>query len=95
MYRALLILAVFATGCTLQPATFTWYHPMGGEYLFAYDQGECEAEATGQGTDLGTDIEGPFFQCMHQRGYFLVGANGVVQEPPPSVAAAQQQVSQQ
>ncbi len=77
------LMLISATACTHQHSapTFSWYHPMGGEYLFTYDAGECESKVKEQGFSLGTDTHGPFFQCMHQRGYYLVDANGIVQAP--------------
>lgn len=68
---------------------------MGGEYLFSYDANECETAVIDRGLQLGTDVQGPFFQCMHERGYYLVDANGIVQEPATSSFAEGPQVSQQ
>ena len=71
----------FLGGCTLQNNDFTWYHPQGGEYLFAYDQKACASSVTGLGRPLGTDTTGPFFVCMRERGYsLLVSDRGVIPE---------------
>jgi len=48
---------------------------MGGEYLFSFDQGECQTEVLEQGLVLGTDPAGPFFSCMQSRGYALLSAD--------------------
>lgn len=58
-------------GCTQQSVEFTWYHPQGGEYLFAFDHDACVQHLRTQGHELGTDRRGPFFQCMQDRGYSL------------------------
>ncbi len=71
----------FLGGCTAGAPEYSWFHPQGGEYLFAYDKDECEAEVISQGTRLGTDLAGPFFTCMHSRGYFLVNGDRIVQAP--------------
>lgn len=96
-YRTCLILLCSALlgACATQNPTFSWYHPMGGEYLFAYDRDECETSVVEQGMTLGTDTQGPFFQCMHSRGYYLVDANAIVQEPDVLATPAEQQVSKQ
>ena len=91
----LLLLVGMMGGCVQQAPVFSWYHPLGGEYLFAYDSNACETDLAEQGVAPGTDLEGPFFQCMHERGYFLVDANGIVQAPANSMAGVEQQVSQQ
>ncbi len=87
--------ALALSGCAAQPETFAWYHPAGGEYLFAYDSDECSDAVTRQGGELGTAIDGPFFQCMHARGYYLVDGERIVQAPPAEAIALEQQVSQQ
>ncbi len=66
---------VFLGGCTHQKAAFTWYHPHGGEYLFAYDRENCTEAVLAQNLSLGTDTDGPFFQCMRKRGYALFVAD--------------------
>ncbi len=94
--KLVIALGVLALGgCAAQPATFSWYHPAGGEYLFAYDSNECTAAVTRQGGELGTDIDGAYFQCMHARGYYLVDGERIVQAPPAEAIALEQQVSQQ
>ena len=93
LFIALGVLAL--GGCATQPATFSWYHPDGGEYLFAYDSDACTETVISQGGQLGTDLDGPFFQCMHARGYYLVDGERIVQAPPAEVVALEQQVSQQ
>ena len=59
-------------GCVQQSPQFSWYHPQGGEYLFAYDEGECASHVQNQGLALGIDPQGPFFECMRGRGYTLL-----------------------
>ena len=77
--KILLFLTVGALGgCALKAPVFSWYHPQGGEYLFAFDSDECKAVVAEQGLQLGTDLDAPYFQCMQQRGYYLVGENGVI-----------------
>ena len=93
LFIALGVLAL--GGCAAQPASFSWYHPEGGEYLFAYDSNECTAAVASAGRQLGNDLNGPFFQCMHARGYYLVDGDRIVQAPPAEVVALEQQVSQQ
>ena len=97
MKMKLLIVGAFLMlgGCAAQPASFSWYHPEGGEFLFAYDSNECATTVTAAGRELGSDIDGPFFQCMHARGYYLVDANGIVQEPVVTTFSEGPQVSQQ
>jgi hypothetical protein len=92
----LITVAVLAiSGCASQAPTFSWYHPQGGEYLFSFDAGECTEAVAQQGQQLGTDTQGPFFQCMHSRGYYLVDAQGIVQAPEEVALAEGPQVSQQ
>ncbi|XOV82458.1 MAG: hypothetical protein ACFHXK_16555 [bacterium] len=92
----LILLTLLAiSGCASQAPTFSWYHPMGGEYLFSFDAQECTAEVTARGQQLGTDTQGPFFRCMHSRGYYLVDAQGIVQAPEEVVLAEGPQISQQ
>ena len=74
------LLAVLG-GCSAAAPEYSWFHPQGGEYLFAYDKDECTAEVAAQGAQLGTDLSGPFFSCMHSRGYFLVNGDRIVQAP--------------
>ena len=92
---AILLLSTLLSACAAHSPDFSWYHPQGGEYLFAYDQGECETVVANLGLNLGADIDGPFFQCMHARGYYLVDANGIVQAPPAEASLAERQISQQ
>jgi len=89
------LLALILGGCAGQNPTFSWYHPQGGEFLFAYDRDECTNVVQAQGLSLGTDMGGPFFQCMHQRGYYLVDDAGIVQAPEEVLALEGPQVSQQ
>jgi len=56
--------------------SFSWYHPQGGEYLFAYDHNQCDALLASRGQRKGTAIDGPFFNCMRDRGYQLLDAQG-------------------
>lgn len=48
-----------------------------------------------QGLTLGTDLKGPFIQCMHQRGYYLVNGTGIVQVSEEVAAFDGPQVTQQ
>jgi hypothetical protein len=66
------------SGCSTTGPTYSWYHPFGGEYLFAFDHNECVSELADMGMMPGTDIDGPFFKCMQNRGYSLVEPS-----PPP------------
>jgi len=91
----MVLITLALAGCVGQSPSFSWYHPMGGEYLFAYDSGQCESRVADQGLTLGTDIRGPFFSCMFDRGYYLVDSAGVIHEPPSTPRLADQQVSQQ
>lgn len=97
MKPKLFIVAAFLAlgGCAAQPSTFSWYHPEGGEFLFAYDSNECAEAVTAAGKTLGADLDGPFFQCMHARGYYLVDGERIVQAPPAQSIALDQQISQQ
>ena len=97
MKMKLFIIGAFLAlgGCAAQPASFSWYHPEGGEFLFAYDSNECATTVAAAGHRLGADIDGPFFQCMHARGYYLVDGERIVQAPPAEVVALEQQVTQQ
>jgi hypothetical protein len=54
-------LMVTGAGCAGQNRAYSWSHPAGGEYLFAFDSQKCGA---GAGEE--------FFTCMKSRGYFLV-----------------------
>ena len=67
-------------GCSTSGPVYSWYHPLGGEYLFAYDHIECVSELTDLGLTPGTNVDGPFFQCMQNRGYSLVEP---AQQVPP------------
>ena len=87
------LLLVGGFGCASAPAEFSWYHPQGGEYLFAYDKTECESSVLAQQQALGFDTNGPFFTCMRERGYALVDDNGVVQVPPIEILATGQAAS--
>ncbi len=92
---AAVLVALVLGGCAAQSPTFSWYHPQGGEYLFAYDRDQCTTAVQEQGLNLGTDLQGPFFQCMHQRGYYLVNDTGIVQAPEEGLAQEGPQVTQQ
>ena len=85
-----IVLAAVLGGCAQQPPEFSWYHPQGGEYLFAYDRGECENAVLQNGSELGTNLDGPFFQCMHQRGYALVDGDRVISPPSTAIVLDQQ-----
>ena len=68
-------------GCTGTAApSFSWYHPLGGEYLFEFDQKACEEQVILDGQVLGSDPEGPFFRCMEERGYSLITARLISEE---------------
>lgn len=80
---------MIALGCSTSnprstPASmeFSWFHPQGGEFLFAYDKSECESFVVDQNKSLGVDQNGPFFTCMRLRGYSLVDVSGTVLIPP-------------
>ncbi len=80
---SILLITAWLGGCTLNPAPgasdpaeFTWYHPQGGEFLFAFDQRQCEDQLVAVGQRLGSDVGGPFFSCMRARGYALIDAQG-------------------
>jgi hypothetical protein len=60
------------SACTTNAPIFSWYHPLGGEYLFQFDANECRTEVLDKGMNFGTDPDGPFFSCMEVRGYTLV-----------------------
>ncbi len=95
---SLLIAIAWLGGCTSSPngaTDFTWYHPQGGEYLFAFDQGQCESEIAGVGQTMGANVQGPFFACMEQRGYSLVDAQGRLLSAVDSIAEVAAKVSQQ
>jgi len=89
----LIVVVVSIAGCTSNTPTFSWYHPMGGEYLFSFDRDACESAVHAQGLELGVDQQGPFFQCMHQRGYYLVDNNGVIHAPDTLSTLAEQQAA--
>ncbi|MEM7077188.1 MAG: hypothetical protein AAF513_01045 [Pseudomonadota bacterium] len=95
MKRLLVAMAVLLAlgGCMTQGEVYTWSHPMGGEYLFAFDKAECEAGVgpteVAQSSDPSMGPEGPFFTCMLDRGYYLVSERGVVRAPTRPTIAAQ------
>ena len=61
------------SACTTSPGpTYSWYHPLGGELLFSFDHNECVSQLAAIGIVPGTDLNGPFFKCMQNRGYSLV-----------------------
>jgi hypothetical protein len=90
---AVVIVAFTLGGCAALRPSFTGYHPMGGEYLFAFDKDACEAKVTSAGLVMDADIQGPFFQCMHQRGYYLVDSDGGVVQTPGAIMTAQRQAA--
>ena len=94
-FPAIVLTTALLGACAAPGKDFSWYHPQGGEYLFAYDRNACETVVADRGLSLGTDISGPFFQCMHARGYYLVDANGIIQAPPAEATLAERQISQQ
>ncbi len=70
---SLTVLSAWLLGCSAAPLVdFTWYHPQGGEHLFAFDQEQCEAQVLAAGQVMGSNPEGLFFHCMGQRGYLLI-----------------------
>lgn len=82
---------ILITGCAQNAPSFSWHHPEGGEYLFAYDQTQCSEQVTASGAALGTDVNGPFFQCMLDRGYYLINQDRIVRAPSstlPQVGSA-------
>ena len=84
----------FLSGCVAQQSSYSWYHPQGGEYLFAYDRDQCESASVEQGLALTSDIESPFFHCMHERGYYLVDGDVVIQGPETTTVANGPRVTQ-
>ncbi|MDA1075735.1 MAG: hypothetical protein O3A63_13380 [Proteobacteria bacterium] len=67
-----LLTSVMLPGCSTTPQEYSWTHPDGGEYLFAFDARQCDAFAV-QATSLTDASEAePFFSCMQDRGYFLI-----------------------
>lgn len=68
------------SGCSAKPTVYSWYHPLGGEYLFAYDHDQCAGELAQAGLVAGLDADGPFFSCMKSRGYSLVDSERNVPE---------------
>lgn len=94
-FSLILVLLLAVAGCASTGPTFSWYHPQGGEFLFSFDANECTSAVSDQGLQLGSNTQGPFFQCMHSRGYYLVDAQGIVQAPEEVVLAEGPQVSQQ
>ena len=68
-------------GCASHGPVFSWYHPEGGEYLFAYDNTACTEAVEQMGQALGSRIDGPYFTCMLERGYYLVDGDEIVQAP--------------
>lgn len=77
-----LLLIVTATlgACAGQTSTsYSWYHPQGGEFLFAYDKNTCEAQQLDTSRKLG--VEGPFFSCMLDLGYYLVQDGQILRAP--------------
>ena len=74
-------LALGAGGCATPGPIFSWYHPQGGEYLFVYDKDECINVLDVGGLTPGTQVDGPFFQCMIDRGYYLVDGDVVIRGP--------------
>lgn len=77
---ALLAICTLFTGCTAKSPVYSWYHPLGGEYLFAYDHDQCVGELSKSGLLPGADINGPFFSCMQSRGYSLIDTDRDVPE---------------
>ena len=89
LFRPFLRLAVVATACVMGAATsgcaapqqYAWQHPESGEFLFEFDRSECVAQATTVNIEAKAlsrvmgDRNGPFFQCMYNRGYSLAGTS--------------------
>lgn len=71
---ALLAACALFSGCTAKPPVYSWYHPIGGEYLFTYDHDQCVDKLAESGLVPGTDVNGPFFHCMQSRGHSLISA---------------------
>ncbi len=84
-FISIVLLSLATAACHTQAPEFSWYHPMGGEYLFDFDQNECQTMVSEQGLRLGSDPSGPFFSCMEQRGYSLITAS-VRKDPTPGWA---------
>lgn len=92
---SLVIAIAWLGGCTSSPqggSAFTWYHPQGGEYLFVFDQDQCESQLELAGQRLGANIQGPFFTCMKQRGYSLLDDQGRLLSAVDSVPMSQPEV---
>ena len=54
------------TGCAATDEQYAWSHAMSGDYLFAFDHGQCADQVAGA-------TAGPeFFTCMQGLGYFLI-----------------------
>ncbi|MEM1229815.1 MAG: hypothetical protein AAGI15_04700 [Pseudomonadota bacterium] len=94
----LLVLLAALGGCASAPAPapeFAWYHPAGGEYLFAYDSQACQEEATARGQADSLDPTSPYFSCMYQLGYLLVDEQGLRSAPTLASRPVGQPLSQQ
>ena len=73
----LVISALISGGCSHRPTEYSWSHLESGEYLFAFDTRECgelvEREASTPVAASNPATASPlFFNCMQDRGYFLV-----------------------
>lgn len=90
-----LFTALLLGGCVTAPEPFNWYHPMGGEHLFAFDADECTAQSAALGQALTAKTDSPFFVCMRARGYALVDEQGNLLEPVAATVAAGPHLSQQ
>ena len=92
-YLSVILAVGVLAGCQQQTPGFSWYHPQGGEYLFAYDKDQCKASVVAEGLQLGSDLDGPFFTCMLERGYYLVDGAKVLRAPAGQTAGIEPQVS--
>lgn len=64
-------LTTAVAGCSHQPPSYSWSHADSGEYLFAFDARECDAQAY-TGSSAAEEELDKFFDCMQGRGYYLV-----------------------
>ena len=80
--RSCLVAASVVTLAACQSApqaeVFSWYHQLGGEYLFEFDSKAC-----GVALD---PASANFFDCMYERGYVLIDDAGNIVSEPASVA---------
>lgn len=76
------------SGCAASSPSYLWHHPQGGEYLFAFDEKVCSDEARNVPVVRQHDVDGPFFACMYEKGYYLVNEDGIVRAPDVALSQA-------